>query len=201
MSQDTIRAFLPRFIHAVTFAALAVALALPAKAQTTWNITVNIPSSGGTKLTYTVSCTPAPCPNTNAAAITVALGDSVYWITDQHAEMWIVHEDAILDKNNSNTATHLHHVKNGQSDGGKTDGVNAKKNSSHKYYVFLYDNRTLYYDDPRILIGGVDAALDKNIERIERQVRDLNVKGQKAMDLVSDIISKLEDLKKASKPE
>jgi hypothetical protein len=151
---------------AATVCALCIALAPTAKAQITWTITVNAPSSGSAP-TYTLSCLasgtthpPVPCPNTNPTLITVNRVDSVYWQigSTSNLEMWIVNDDLIVD-DASKTATHHHHAKKGtapEQDGGNID-VNAPVSADkHKYSVFAYDlsSKSLYYDDPRIIIGG-----------------------------------------------
>jgi hypothetical protein len=131
-----------------------------AKAQLTWTITVSEPSSG-TKPKYDLSCqqagTPVACPNTDPTVIDVNRNDAVYWqIGSNIDELWIVHEDAIVD-DASGKATHLHHAKKGAGgqDGGNVDmNATVSATTAHKYYVFAYDHtKILYYDDPRIIIG------------------------------------------------
>ena len=151
-----------RLALAITVVALSIAFAPSAKAQITWTITVGAPATGTTP-TYNLSCLatgtttpPVPCPNTDPTVITVNRDDSVYWQTGTTSiEMWIVHDDAIVD-DASGSPTHHHHAKNGR-DGGNID-INAPvlAGVKHKYSIFAYDGNTknLYYDDPRIIIGG-----------------------------------------------
>jgi hypothetical protein len=160
---------------AAIVAALSIALAPTAKAQITWTITVNAPASGNAP-TYNLSCLatgtthpPVPCPNTDPTLITVNRDDSVYWQTGAPSlEIWIVHDDAIVDDAND-CPTHHHHAKNGR-DGGDID-VNApiSAGAKHKYSIFAYDwhTKNLYFDDPRIIIGG---------SGLEESLRALNTK-------------------------
>jgi hypothetical protein len=120
---------------------------------------------------------PVPCPNTDPTVITVNRDDSVYWQTGAPSiEMWIVHDDAIVD-DSSHNPTHHHHAKNGR-DGGNID-INAPLAGGvkHKYSIFAYDGSTknLYYDDPRIIIGGsgrVESlrALDAKCETLRKKL-------------------------------
>lgn len=177
-----LRTFMHSLAFAATVAALSIALAPAAKAQITWTITVNAPGSGNTP-NYTLTClptgtagTPGPCPNTDPAVITVNRDDSVYWQTGAPSlEIWIVHDDAIVD-DSSNNPTHHHHVRNGR-DGGKID-VNApvSAGTKHKYSIFAYDSTTknLYFDDPRIIIGGT--GLEESLRAIEKNCESLRDK-------------------------
>lgn len=157
-----------RLALAITLAALSVAFAPNAKAQITWTITVGVPASG-TTLTYNLSCVPTPCPSNDPTALTVNRIDSVYWQTGAASiEMWIVHDNAIVDDNTSHKPTHHHHAKNGQ-DGGKID-INAPVSPvPNKYSIFVYDGNTkiLYYDDPTIIIGG--SGLEQALSSIENK--------------------------------
>ena len=198
MSQDSNLFSTRTCKFAFVVVALTAAFVLPAKAQRTWNITVNIPSSGS-KLTYGLTCVPAPCPNNppDGTEITIALGDEVYWSTSQrNAEMWIFHNDPILDEDHSGHATHLHHGKNATV-GGVTHAGTPPSSTKHEYYVLVYtDTGTLYFDDPRIIVGGSPPAIEKQIEEIKKQVKELGAKSDVAKGLIKDILSDLDSLKK-----
>ncbi len=173
------RSFMHSLALAATVAALSIALPPTAKAQITWTITVDKPATG-TKPGYLLSCansatplTTVPCPNTDPTEINVNRNDTVYWQigSTSNLEMWIVNDDLIVD-DASGTATHHHHAKKGtppERDGGHVD-VNAPVSADkHKYSVFAYDltSKFLYYDDPRIIIGGTG---------IQESLRALNTK-------------------------
>lgn len=176
-----------RLALAITVVALSIAFAPAAKAQITWTITVGVPGTG-TAPTYNLSCLatgtttpPVPCPSTDPTVITVNRNDSVYWQigSTSNIELWIIHDDAIVD-DASGTATHHHHAKKGtppERDGGKVD-INAPVSTDkHKYSVFAYDlnSKILYYDDPRIIIGGsgIEAslgAIEMNCEALRKKL-------------------------------
>jgi hypothetical protein len=106
---------------------------------------------------------------TDPTTITVNRNDAIYWQTGSNIEMWIIHDDAIVDDAQGN-ATHHHHAKKGtapERDGGNVDMNAPISGTPHKYTVFAYDltTKNLYYDDPRIIIGG--SGLEQSLDAIE----------------------------------
>lgn|ERR1700735_5050335 len=171
---------------AMTVVVLGIAFAPTAKAQITWTITVDKLATG-TKPGYSLSCAtsttppiPVQCPSTDPTEIKVNRNDTIYWQigNTSNLEMWIVNDDLIVD-DASGTATHHHHAKKGvapERDGGNVD-VNAPVSADkHKYSVFAYDlnSKFLYYDDPRIIIGG--RGLEESLHAIEKNCETLRDK-------------------------
>jgi hypothetical protein len=68
--------------------------------------------------------------------------------------MWIVHQDAILDNGDSGPATHLHHGKDGDQIGGRTDQYAVECACPHEYYIFVMNGDKAYFADPKYNLGG-----------------------------------------------
>lgn len=170
---------------------------LTANAQrVTWNIAVIIPTTGNT-LTYSLACAPNPtgCPGgqSNPKEITMSLGDNVRWCANQtNAEIWIIHQDDILDDDNGHP-THLHH--GNHCVGGATDKATTNSSKKHEYYVVVYYSGKVYVGvgDPRIIVGG-GPAIDAQIDKIKGQIRELHVPSEDN-DKVKTILDELDTLK------
>ena len=199
-----------RLALAITAVALGIAFAPTAKAQITWTITIDKPATG-TKPKYTLSCktsitppTTVQCPNTDPTEINVNRNDAVYWQigSTSNIEMWICHDDAIVD-DASGTATHHHHAKKGtapERDGGNVDLNAPVSKDKHKYSVFAYDlnSEILYYDDPRIIIGGSGIevslrAIEENCETLRQKLESLDAEDAKDAKVLCQQIVALEE--------
>lgn len=185
------------FAFAIGLVAACGIFGLTANAQAvTWNIGVVIPTTGNT-LTYTLACDPNPpgCPggHSDPKEITISIGDNVRWCTNQtNAEIWIIHQDDILDDNN-NHPTHLHQGQHCV--GGPTDKATPNSGKKHEYYVVVYYSGKVYVGvgDPRIIVGG-GPPLDAQIDKIKGQISKLHVSSEDN-DEVKKILGELDTLK------
>ncbi len=169
----------PCVAFALTFLASAFGFVSATRAQTTWTITVAA-TGAGPKPKYSLQCTSSltgaviACPNNPSPdEITINMNDTVKWCTKAHNEVWITHDDPILD-DSSGQKTHHHHAKDNICDGGPVDkGTLVDPTTKHEYYVFAFDsqNKNLYVDDPRIIIGGT--GLEDSLRAIHSVCEDL----------------------------
>jgi hypothetical protein len=173
--------------------AFGVLLASSARAQTTtWIVTISV-SGASEAPTYSVKSTPANAPTCSKAHPTqgtngdvyVCQNDKVYWTAatkkdsngKMQSEMFILHEDSILDKTGATYPTHGFHARDGGQDGGSID-PDYDSGDPHEYYVFVFDKLTqqMYVDDPKIIIGtGTVDEVSERLNDIKQQARQLRV--------------------------